>query len=82
MLFSGFVYALGLCPIIDYFVSEVSPTRAEVSVAVGILCYSHMDSFLCFNRDIAVESKPRWIHSTGNTLVGFLCGYSWRDILE
>ena len=29
--FSGFVYALGLCPIIDYFAPEVSPTRAEVS---------------------------------------------------
>ena len=29
--FSGFVYALGLCPIIDYFAPEVSPTRGEVS---------------------------------------------------
>lgn len=40
--FSGFVYALGICPFIDYFAPERAPVRREVSTrAWNGLLFSH-----------------------------------------
>ena len=40
--FSGFVYALGICPFIDHFAPERAPVRNEISVrAWNGLLYSH-----------------------------------------
>ena len=39
---SGFVYALGICPFIDYFAPERAPTRSEMSQGPwNALLYGH-----------------------------------------
>ena len=40
--FSGFVYALGICPFIDYFAPERSPVRGEMSARPwNAMLYAH-----------------------------------------